>query len=429
MTDPATTFVGLSPLEPARLLPAPATTSWPDHLDRYGPLPPSTRELGSWLADEIEAAGVRGRGGAAFPTATKLRAVAAGARRPVVVANGTEGEPASAKDKVLLQLAPHLVLDGIELVAGALGASATYLCVDRAWPDVASSVERARAERAARGRNRGGGDVQILAAPDRYVAGEESALVHWLNGGEARPTFVPPRAYERGVRGRPTFTSNVETYAQLALVARYGSEWYRALGTDDAPGTTLLTVTGGVAAPGVCEAAGGSPLAEVVATAGGPVDGVQAVLVGGYFGTWIEGRALGEVTIDPRSLGRFGASLGCGVVAVLPDHACPLHEVARVTRWLAGENAGQCGPCVLGLPAVADAVEQAAAGRSVTPRQILGLLELVRGRGACRHPDGVARFVDSSMRVFADHIAQHRRRGACPDRGALLPVPRTGGWR
>ncbi len=424
MTDPAPAVLGLSPVDPARLLPLPATTDLAVHLDRYGPRPRAPKAL---VAD-LEAAGLRGRGGAAFPTATKLAAVAAGARRPVVVANGTEGEPASAKDKILLQSAPHLVLDGLDVVTDFLGASASYLCVDRNWPEVVAAVERAREERGRRGARARPG-LQVRSAPDRYVAGEESALVNWLNGGEAKPTFVPPRAFERGVRGRPTFTSNVETFAQIALIARYGPEWYRALGTPDAPGTTLLTVTGAVAAPGVCEASGGTALSGAIAAAGGAFDGVQAVLVGGYFGTWIPGSAVGDVTLAPSSLARVGASLGCGVIAVLPEHLCPLYEVARITRWMAGENAGQCGPCVHGLPAVADAVEWAASGRRVSPREIVGLLELVRGRGACRHPDGVARFVDSSIRVFADHIARHQRHGGCPAQAPLLPLPETGSWR
>jgi len=422
MTDAAPALTALAADDLARVLPSPATTDLHAHLDRYGPAPRPHRAL----FDEIERAGLRGRGGAAFPTATKLRAVAAGSRRPVVVANGTEGEPASAKDKVLLRFAPHLVLDGVEVVAEALGATSAHLCVDRAWSDVGDAVVRACAERGAR---RGVPRVEVLAAPDRYVAGEETALVHWLNGGEAKPTFVPPRPFERGVRGRPTLTSNVETFAQIGLIARFGSSWYRALGTPEAPGTTLLTVTGAVAAPGVCEAAGGTPLSEILLAAGGALDGVQALLVGGYFGTWVPGAALAQLTLDPASLSRHGASLGCGVVAVLPEHACPLQEVARVTRWLAGENAGQCGPCVYGLPAVADAVEVAASGGRVRPQQIVGLLDLVRGRGACRHPDGVARFVDSSIRVFADHVALHQRRGACPPQAPLLPVPATGGWR
>jgi len=411
----------LSPTDPIRMLPRPVVDGHLGHVDRYGPRPAAEARL----IDEIDAAGLRGRGGAGFPTATKLRAVASRGRRPVVVANGTEGEPASAKDKVLLGAAPHLVLDGVELVADLLGASEVFLCVDRNWPDVSLAVERARDQRPRTARRR----LQVLDAPDRYVAGEETALVHWINGGEAKPTFVPPRPFERGVRGRPTFTSNVETYAQIGLIARFGADWYRALGTTAAPGTTLLTVTGGVAQPGVCEAPGGSSMSSVIAAAGGAVDGVQAVLVGGYFGTWIPGSAVDSVSLDPASLSGYGASLGCGVLAVLGDHVCPLVEVARVARWLAGQNAGQCGPCVHGLPAVADSLEWAVSGNPVTASQIGGLVELVKGRGACKHPDGMARFVESSVRVFGDHLAQHRRHGPCPTHHPVLPVPETGTWR
>jgi NADH:ubiquinone oxidoreductase subunit F (NADH-binding) len=412
---------GIGPLEPARLLPAVSVASYGDHLDRYGALP--ARADG--LVDAVAASGLRGRGGAGFPTGTKLRAVAAGRRAPVVVANGTEGEPVSAKDKVLLRHAPHLVLDGIDHTAAALGAREAILCVDRRHGDVIESVERALGERPGH-RPR----IQLAMAPDRYIAGEESALVSWLNGGEAKPAFVPPRPFERGVRSRPTMFSNVETYAHIALIARYGSDWFRALGTAEAPGTMLTTIAGAVAAPCVCETPGGTSLTALLDVAGGPVDGVQAVLVGGYFGTWVPPSALGDLTMDPSVLARAGASLGCGVLAVLPSSACPLQEVARVTRWLADQGAGQCGPCVHGLEAVAQTVEIEAEGRSTHRGADIGpLLDLVRGRGACRHPDGVARFVDSSLRVFADHVAIHRHRGPCAPGPAWLATPTTGGWR
>ncbi len=167
----------------------------------------------------------------------------------------------------------------------------------------------------------------------------------------------------------------------------------------------------------------------MIAAAGGAVSGVQAVLVGGYFGTWIPGSSVGRVGLDPSSLSAQGASLGCGVVAVLPDGVCPLVEVARVSRWLANQNAGQCGPCINGLPALADAVDAIVAGWPAGVEQSTRLMGLVRGRGACKHPDGMARFVDSSLRVFADHVVQHQRHGVCAIHRPLLPVPETGSWR
>jgi NADH:ubiquinone oxidoreductase subunit F (NADH-binding) len=414
--------VGLAPTDPLRLLPLSAPTDHAEHVRRYGPLPHGGPEL----FDLVEAAGVTGRGGAGFPTATKLRAVASGRRRPIVVANGTEGEPASAKDKVLMRTSPHLVLDGIVLAATALRASECWLCIDRNWTSILDEVERARRQRPdASGRGR----IRIVDAPDRYVAGEESALVNWINGRDAKPSFVPPRPFERGVRGRPTLVSNVETFAQLALVARYGPDWYRSLGTSTSPGTRLATVTGAVATPGVCEVAGGSTLASLIDAAGGAVDGIQGVLLGGYFGTWLPPDAVPVATLDPAALGPRGASIGCGVVAVLPAHACPWAEVARVARWMAGESADQCGPCVHGLDTVARSLDAVVAGGPDALHHLDGWLELIRGRGACKHPDGVARFVASARHTFAEHAALHRRRGPCPDHPPVLPVPATGGWR
>ena len=200
----------------SRLLPLPTVTDHAAHLERYGPLPTWTDDL----IEDVLASGLRGRGGAGFPTGTKLAAVAAQRRSPVVVANGTEGEPTSGKDKALLRHAPHLILDGVEQSALALGARQAIVCVDRNEQDLVAILERAIDER--RPVRRVG--IEVRDAPDRYVAGEESALVHWLNGGDAKPTFVPPRPFERGVRGRPTMISNVETYAHIALVARYGAD-------------------------------------------------------------------------------------------------------------------------------------------------------------------------------------------------------------
>ena len=404
-----------------RVLPVPPATALPAHLERYGPLPAG----GADLIAEADRSGLRGRGGAGFPTAVKLAAVARG-RHGVVVANGTEGEPASAKDKTLLVAAPHLVLDGAVVAAAAVGAREIVVCVDRAAGRVLAAVRAALAER------HDPVPIRVEASPTRYVAGEESALVHWLNGGEAKPTFTPPRPYEKGVGGRPTLVDNVETLAHLALIARFGAGWWRSLGTADDPGTTLLTLSGGLSRPGVYEVPLGVPLAAVLDAAGRPPGQVAPVLVGGYFGTWIPGGMVAAVDLGASSLRAAGASLGCGVLVSLPPEVCGLAESARVARWLAGQSAGQCGPCVHGLDSIAAAMEALVRG-DVDGRAQWHLerwLGMVAGRGACRHPDGAARFVQSSLAVFADEIARHRRRGPChPTRAPLLPVPATAGWR
>jgi NADH:ubiquinone oxidoreductase subunit F (NADH-binding) len=416
------------PNRPDRLFANPPAISLADHTRRYGPAPLAGFEL----IDEVALAGLRGRGGAGFPTHRKLAAVA-DRRRPVVVANGCEGEPASGKDRSLLRFAPHLVLDGAMAAATAVGATRVVVCIERGQPAVADAVRAACRERLAAGVDHR--PIELCELPRRYVAGEETALVHWLNGGEARPQFVPPRPFERGVDRRPTLIDNVETLAHLALIARFGAAWYRSVGTPEDPGSYLLTVTGAAGQPGVYEVAGGTPLRQVLAEAGGDLDRTDAVLVGGYFGTWLPASTAAGLTVSAASLASAGASLGCGAVFALPRGACGLAEATRVTRWLADQNAGQCGPCVHGLDAIATAMERLVAGRISGARSAVGLdaiaalTGLVEGRGACKHPDGVVRFVRSAVDTFGPHLREHERRGPCMAGPPLLPTPAPGGWR
>jgi NADH:ubiquinone oxidoreductase subunit F (NADH-binding) len=395
------------------------------HLEWFGDAPSAN----AGTLSEVERSGLRGKGGARFPTATKLAAVAA-RRRAVVVANGTEGEPASSKDTVLMTHAPHLVLDGAVLAAEIVGAAEVILCVKRG--SVAMPVlARALAERSARGCERV--LIRLVGAPNRYVSGEETAIVNWLNGGDAKPMFVPPRPFERGVDGRPTLVQNVETLCDLALIGRFGADWYRTAGTPDDPGTTLVTLSGAVERPGVFEIALGKRLDEVVQLGGPHPRGLSAVLVGGYFGAWLPFDSCADLEMAFDPLRHAGSGLGAGVVFAMPrEGTCALAEIARATRWLADQNAGQCGPCVNGLDSIAGAMAVLVSGdRDGRAQAHLGhWLSLMEGRGACKHPDGVTRFVASGLHVFADEIERHRRAGPCAvgDRG-WLPTPRTGGWR
>jgi NADH:ubiquinone oxidoreductase subunit F (NADH-binding) len=410
------TLVEAGPIAPHRVLPSAPVRGLRAHDERYGPV----RFAGAELIGEVERSGLTGRGGAAFPAGRKLRTVAerSGRRGCVLVANGMESEPASAKDASLLARTPHLVLDGIALAVGAVGASAAYVCVSR--PDQADALRSCVAERAARDPV----PPTVTLVPDRYVASEESALTHFLNGGPAVPLFVPPRPFERGVRGRPTLVANVETLANVALIARYGAGWFRSAGLPDAPGTALVTISGAVPRPGVYEIALGTPLGDVLALAA--ADGAarpwatgsgstQAVLAGGYFGTWLPWRDAMGVPASAAGLRAAGASFGAGIFMVLPAGGCGLAETARVVRYMAGQGAGQCGPCLHGLPAIADAMEQIAfrAATSRTLRDVQQLFGFVEGRGACHLPDGVARLAASALRVFGPDVRRHQR-GPCP---------------
>jgi NADH:ubiquinone oxidoreductase subunit F (NADH-binding) len=392
-------------------------TGLADHERIYGPLP----AVGRRFIDIVDASGLTGRGGAGFPAGRKMRSVAAGRGGKVVVANGCEGEPASSKDRLLLTRLPHLVLDGIVAAAMAVGAADAYLCVHDHETELLDSLDDAVAERGDRVR------VAVTGIPARYVASEQSSIVQYLNGGPAKPTFAPPRPHERGVRGLPTMVSNVETLAHLALIARYGDRWFRSAGLPAAPGSMLVTVSGAVCRPGIYEIELGTPIGEVVARAGGPAERLQALLVGGYFGAWLPAAVAWPLPMTHAALKAAGGALGAGMVIALPVSSCLLAETARVVRYLADEGAGQCGPCVFGLPALADAMAELAyhGGRRRVLRQLATLLPLVERRGACRHPDGVTQLIRSALRAAAQDVRRHDQAGPCHCvvREPLLPLP------
>jgi len=400
-----------APAGPARLLP-PRPENLRLHLERVGPVP--YRGRAGALIPDVAAAGLTGRGGAAFPTYRKLEIVAAGRGPTVAVANGAEGEPASREDKALLAAAPHLVLDGLQLAAEAVGATEVYLCLHRGAMPV---IERALRERAQCQLDLL--PVTVAETPPRFLAGQESAVVNWLGGGPAIPLFTPPRVTERGLNRRPTLVQNVETLAQLALIARFGPQWFRSLGVAAEPGTMLITR---YPAPGGCQVAEvpiGTPLAAILGSAP-----AQAWLVGGYHGTWLPPAA--GLTLDNGSLRMLGGAVGAGVLAALPADRCGVAETARVTAYLAAESAGQCGPCLNGLPRIAAALAELAGTR---PRhRALADVErwagLVSGRGACGHPDGSVRFLRSALRVFAAEFRRHERRQCSAGTGRpFLPLP------
>ena len=418
----------------SRLLPPPGKPALDlgAHLRRHGQVPYRGRP--GQLIEDVRAAGLTGKGGAAFPVHRKLSAVLAAQGRPVVVANGAEGEPASAKDKALLLLNPHLVLDGIQLAAEATGASdaVLYVTLDA---EKAHWLNALIAQR--RSANLDRLEVRLVAAPHKFLAGQESALANRISGGPALPSFAPPRVFERGVDGRPTFVSNVETLAHLSLIARYGPSWFARAGTPDEPGTMICTLHHADGRVDLTEAALGTPLSDlldlgpaVLANGDDPLSTpASAVLIGGYHGAWLPTATAARITLANAALRRHGATVGAGVLAALPAGRCGLAETARVARYLALESAGQCGPCRNGLPRIAGALADLAdvtGGRRPDPALLHDLDRwsgLVYRRGACAHPDGTVRFVTSALRTFDAEITAHRH-GRCTGTSnrAFLPV-------
>ncbi|GAA3802563.1 NADH-quinone oxidoreductase subunit NuoF family protein [Nocardioides panacisoli] len=366
------------------------------HRSRYGPLP--TVPLAE-LDRRVSAVGLRGRGGAAFPFATKLRAAAG--RRPVVVVNLSEGEPASAKDTALALGRPHLVLDGAVATARALGSRDVHLVLPADRPDAAAQVRLAVAERKDRVRFR------LHTADARFVAGQARAVIELMAGRPNLPvTAWAPEAVS-GHRGRPTLLSNAETWAHVGHLVLAGEATYRAHGTAEEPGTALLTITRPGFDAEVLEVPYGVRLRDVLP----PFATGHPALVGGFHGAWATWETLGATRVSVPAMAAVGLPLGAGVVHVPDPGSCPVAFTSAVVDYLAGQSAGRCGPCLNGLPALAVAVRAMAQGRDAAAR-IDELTRLVARRGACAHPDGTVRLVRSLFGALPEEVAAHRA-GAC----------------
>ncbi|MFC9883862.1 NADH-ubiquinone oxidoreductase-F iron-sulfur binding region domain-containing protein [Streptomyces libani] len=341
------------------------------------------------LLDRID--GLRGRGGAGFPTAAKLRAVRDAGPRPVVVANGEEGEPGSVKDRWLLRARPHLVLDGLALAAEITGAERGYVYVS----DTAAGerIRRALAERTPQL------PCDVVDTPHTYVAGEETAVVRRINGGPALPTAKPPRPYQQGVGGAPTLVANVETLARIALIAAQPDHRRRTARA------TLVTLAGG-GDPLLAEVPYGCTLRTLAQAQGTPEP--AGALMGGLFGGLIGPGRL-DLALDPDTLAAAGTALGCGAIRFLAPDECPVSLVSAVLAHLAAESARQCGICVAGTGSLRDAVGALTNGTADS-----GLLTRLQrwstslpGRGACGLLGAAAGTAGSLLRAFPDLVRAH----------------------
>ena len=366
------------------------------HRRQYGDLPAINLEALLMATDRLR---MRGRGGAAFPFAIKLRAASEG-KRPVVVVNLSEGEPASAKDSALALTRPHLILDGAMATARALGATDVHVILPGDRPAVVDAVNSALDERS------DWATVHTHNAAPRFVAGQARAVLELMAGRQNLPvTAWSPEAIS-GHKGRPTLLSNAETWAQIGRLVLVDEVDYARFGTESEPGTTLLTLTGH-GTPEVMEVAFGTRLRDVLPTESRG----RPALIGGFHGAWAPWGMLASVRISVDGMKSLGVPLGAGVVVSTPE--CPVVFTTKIVDYLAGQSAGRCGPCFNGLPALAAALGAVADGHGGTAR-VEELAGLVVRRGACAHPDGTVRLVRSLLSAFHQEVAEHAT-GGCGD--------------
>ena len=343
------------------------------------------------LLESIKSVELTGRGGGHFPVARKLAPIVASGAGTVVI-NGSEGELLSSKDAMLLQLHPHLVLDGAQALARLVHASEVVLWLHDGAAASLASMQVACHERERDARHRAEVPVRIMFGPARYLTGEASAAIAGVRGFPVLPRFVE-KPGSPWVDGEPVLLHNVETHARVGLLSHVGADGYAT--------TSLVTLV----LPRhrlVVEVARGTTFAALFAQE--RLATPDFILLGGYSGTWFPWERLANLPVDPAALRRQGISFGAGIVAQIPEGREGLEWTAEILEWMAGESAGQCGPCIFGLPELSKQFAEFHRSKKHSSRQrrkIEELMQLVDGRGACRHPDGIVRMVRSAIDVFA----------------------------
>ncbi len=383
--------------------------------------------LAAWpvaVIQEVARSGLRGRGGAGFPTGEKWRAVrAVGAGSRFAVCNAAEGEPATFKDRLLLRTNPYQVLEGLAIAAYAVGAERAYVGVKEVFTQEIQALRRALGEMR-EADALGGIAVEIVLGPDLYLFGEETGLEEVIEGRPPPPLPRVARPFIQGLfatppQDNPTLVNNVETLANVPHILADGPEWLRANGTEGAPGTMVFTICGDVRREGVFELPLGSPLRYLVEElAGGTPEGraVKAIFPGAS-NTVIVPEQL-DTALDFDSMRQVGSGLGAAGFAVFDDSACMVKAAYRYSRFLFVESCGQCPACKFGTGEVTETLSAIDAGGG-SDRDLE--LILVRARGStggqkCALPTGESLLMQSLVQVFGDEFARHI--------GASCPLPR-----
>lgn len=373
----------------------------------------------------VSEAGLRGRGGAGFPTGKKWALTRECAEQPrYFVVNGGEDEPGSKKDRVLMEYAPHLVLEGAMIAAYAVGAAKVFLYINARYDAATRSISDALVEAKGAGycgENIFGGfsvDVEIVAAPHNYVAGEDTAALEVIEGKPPLPRQKPPFPVTVGLFGKPTSVNNVETVANVAPIVLRGVEWYRSFGTAESPGTMIFSLGDDVKRPGIYELPYGTTLRYLIeACGGGTRDGkkIKAIMPAAPSSAYLTAAQI-ETPLDPNSMREAGSALGCGVVRVISEGTCMVEEVLRVSEFFTAESCGQCPACRMEtntLTMLLKKVQQGQGGHAIL-EQFGKIVAFNKGKGFCNLIAMPGPPIESAVKLFPEDFAAHLTTGNCP---------------
>jgi NADH-quinone oxidoreductase subunit F len=393
----------------------------------YGAARKALREMSpDEVIEIVKASGLQGRGGAGFPSGLKFSFMPRDSDRPkYLVCNADESEPGSFKDRIMLERGAHQILEGILIAAWATGAEKTFIYVRGEYAAPAAEVGRAIAEAYDGGilgeDVMGTGfrhDVMVVRGAGAYICGEETGLLQSLEGKKGQPRKKPPFPAEYGAFGMPSTVNNVETFSHLPHIVAKGADWFRSIGTEKSPGTTIFGVSGHVVRPGLYELPLGTRLDEIVFEhAGGVPDGrkVKGVIPGGVSMPILPAGQL-DVPMANEFLRERQTMLGTGGVVVMDDTTCMVRVASVISYFFRDESCGQCTQCREGtgwMNKIVDRIERGA-GCEEDLEVLLDVAGKVEGHTICAFADAAAWPIQGLLRHFRGDFEAHIREKKCP---------------
>jgi NADH:ubiquinone oxidoreductase subunit F (NADH-binding) len=392
----------------------------------YAALAKAVKATPENVVKEVSDAGLRGRGGAGFPTGKKWSLTRESAEQPrFLIMNGGEDEPGSKKDRLLMENLPHLVIEGVILSAYAIGASKAYLYINANYEAAMKSITDALAEAKAAdywGQTiLGSGfevEIELTPAPHNYVAGEDTAALEVIEGKKAWPRQKPPFPVTVGLFGKPTSVNNVETLANVPPIIFHGAEWYRKFGTTESTGTMIFSLNEDVNRPGIYELPFGTPLRYLIEDCGGGIKGggnIKAIMPAAPSSAFLPAAKI-DTPLDHNSMREAGAALGCGVVRLVREGACIVEEVLKTSEFFTVESCGQCPACRMEtntLTSLLKKVQQGQGGKPIL-EQFGKVIAFNQGKGFCSLISMPGPPIESALKLFPGDFESHLTTGKCP---------------
>jgi NADH-quinone oxidoreductase subunit F len=378
------------------------------------------------VVDLIKTSGLRGRGGAGFPTGTKWSFIPKDIRPSYLVCNADEGEPGTFKDRELMERDPHQMIEGMAIGAYAIGSHEMYVFCRGEFAYAARQLERAAAEAYERGylgKNIVGSgydlDFIIHRGAGAYICGEETALLEAIEGRRGQPRLRPPFPATHGLFAKPTVVNNVETFACVPHIVTNGADWFKGYGTEKSPGTKIFCLSGDVERPGNYEVPFGTTARELIeGFAGGVKDGkkLKAFTPGGASSTQFFGPDKIDVEMDWEAVQAAGSLLGTGAIIVFAEDVCMVRAALRYTRFYAHESCGKCTPCREGTYWMENTLRrfEEGHGREEDLQIMNDVAGNIIGRSFCALGDFSIAPVTSTIKLFSDEYRAHITKGGCP---------------